>query len=123
MHRTLWKPRKGREGLLLDASPNHMWLPLVVDALEEAVKTAHIEDDALTIKILNEFCSARGRRFYEKPHRNDDNERILLERKGEKVSLRLSTADAEIEIVPFRSREVIRSVTWLQQSNVVEKKG
>ena len=96
---------------------------LVVDALEEAGKTGHIKDDALTIKILNEFCSARGRRFYQIPRRNDDIEKILLTREGERVSLRLSTADEGIEIVPFRPGEILRSVEWLQESDVDKKKG
>ena len=98
-------------------------IALVVDALEEAVKTGHIEDDALTVERLNDFCSARGRRFYGiPPHNDEDHTRILLEVKGEKVSLRLSTEDEAIEIVPFRLGELIRSLTWVQQSDVDEKK-
>ena len=116
------KAKKGTRKTAAGCFTQPYVVALVVDALEEAVKTGYIEDDALTIKVLNEFCSARGRRFYQIPRRNDDNEKILLKREGERVSLRLSTADEGIEIVPFRPGEALRSVKWLQESDVDKKK-
>ncbi|MCJ1244146.1 hypothetical protein MMC30_001344 [Trapelia coarctata] len=86
---------------------------LVVEAVEEAVKNGWIEGE-VTQEVLEGFLSGYGRKFYE----IDDvtstggKPRIVLERKGERISEDVRSADGSIEVVPFRSGEETLSVRW-----------
>jgi len=86
---------------------------LVVEAVEEAVKNSWIEGE-VTEEALEGLLSGYGRKFYkmEDAQSSGGKQRIILERKGERISQNIRSTDGSIEVVPFRSGEETLSVRW-----------
>lgn len=85
---------------------------LVVEAMEHGAKNGWIEPDLVTVEVLEEFCSKRGRKFYGMLVGDEEKDRIILEKKGAKIASILKSSDDTIEVVPFRSDQDIRSLQW-----------
>jgi len=86
---------------------------LVVGAVEEAIENGWLPDD-ISAETLDEFLSGRGRRFYKIPEtaKAGKGQKIVLEKKGEKIPEVLRSKDGSIEVVPFRRGEEILSLSW-----------
>ena len=87
---------------------------LVVSALEEAVEKGWIQDEDVTYEALVGFLGGRGRRFYniQSLIKENNEKRIVLERKGERIPESIKSKDGSIEVVPFRRGEEIWSLRW-----------
>lgn len=65
--------------------------------------------------VLDEFLSGRGRRFYklkDAASTGGKGQKILLEKKGEKIPEILRNQDGSVEVAPFRRGEETWSLTW-----------
>ena len=85
----------------------------MVEAVEKGVKNGWIEGKVRQ-EALEGFLSGYGRKFYklQEPESTGNKGRIVLERKGERISEDVRSADGSIEVVPFRSGEETLSVRW-----------
>jgi dihydroorotase len=86
----------------------------VASALEEAVEKGWIQDEDITYETLVEFLGGRGRRFYniQSLVKENNEKRIVLEKKGERIPEGIKSKDGSIEVVPFRRGEEIWSLRW-----------
>jgi dihydroorotase len=80
----------------------------VVDALELAVEKGLLKEEQVTQEILENFLSTFGRAFYRVE--NPGNERIVLEKKGEKIADVFQKEG--VELAPFRAGAETWSVRW-----------
>lgn len=87
---------------------------LVVGAVEEGIANAWLPKD-VGAGVLNEFLSGRGRRFYQLKDaavERKKEQKILLEKKGEKIPEILKNQDGSVEVAPFRRGEEVWSLAW-----------
>lgn len=71
-------------------------------ALEEAVERGLVSSDEISQEKLEDFLSRSGRRFYKLPEAKN---RLVLERKGEKIPESIKSADGT-EVALSRGGEV-----------------
>lgn len=82
----------------------------VLLALEEAVERGLVSPDDITQERLENFLSRFGRRFYKLPQTGN---RILLEKKGEKIPETIKNQDAT-EIALSRGGDGgVFSLSWV----------
>ena len=87
---------------------------LVVLALEEAIERGVIKEQEVTQERLERFLSRSGRRFYKLPDPTAEGpNRIVLERRGERIPTSIRTADGSLEIELSRPGARIFSLRWL----------
>jgi dihydroorotase len=84
----------------------------VVAAIEQGLRLGWIQE--ATPKFLEEFLRGRGRRFYKIEDLTQERceQRIILEKKGERIPDRIKSKNGTIEVVPFRSGEEVMSLWW-----------
>ncbi|OAA50634.1 dihydroorotase [Metarhizium rileyi] len=83
---------------------------LVLLALEEGIERGEIGEADLTQEKLEGFLSHHGRRFYKLPETSA--KKIVLERKGEKISTSVKSADGKFEVGISRAGTEIFSLAW-----------
>lgn len=79
-------------------------------ALEEGIERGDITDADVTQEKLEGFLSRFGRRFYKLPEVPEN--KIILERKGEKIPKSVASADGSFEVGISRAGTEVFSVTW-----------
>jgi len=84
---------------------------IVVQAVETAVKKEWVREEDVQREKLVGFLSGFGRRFY--GLEEESKERIVVEKKGERIPDVLRSADGGIEVVPFGRGEEVWSVRWV----------
>jgi dihydroorotase len=84
---------------------------LVLLAFEDAITRGVIGEKDITQERLEQFLSRSGRRFYKLPQ-PDDSQKIILERKGEKIPLSISSADGTLEVGLSRATDSVFSLSW-----------
>lgn len=84
-----------------------------MEAVEEGVKNGWIEGEG-SQEVLEGFLSGYGRKFYklEDVASKGHKQKIILERKGERISQDIRSEDGGVEVVPFRSGEETLSLRW-----------
>jgi dihydroorotase len=84
-----------------------------VEAVEEGAKNGWIEGE-VSQEVLEGFLSGYGGKFYklENVASKGHKQRIILEKKGERISQEVRSEDGAIEVVPFRSGEETLSLRW-----------
>lgn len=84
---------------------------LVIAAVEEATMNGLVDGSQITIEKLEAFLSRNGRRFYGllEPA---GNRKIVLEKKGEKVTDHVSSADGSLFMKNSRAGSRIHSLRW-----------
>jgi dihydroorotase len=85
---------------------------IVIEALEEAIEQGWISESELTVEALEGFLSVFGRKFYKLPPPSQT-KKIRLEKKGEKISPIVRSADGAVEVVPWGRGREIRSLSWV----------
>lgn len=83
---------------------------LVLLALEDAIERGVISEADVTQEKLEGFLSTFGRQFYKLPE-IPKGQKIVLERKGEKISE--SIKDGEIEVGISRKGAEVYSLKWI----------
>lgn len=80
----------------------------------EGLRQGWIQDEEATAEVLEEFLSGRGRRFYKTRGLTKDRceQRIILEKNGERIPGSIKSENGTIELVPFRAGEEIWSLRW-----------
>ena len=83
----------------------------MVEAVEEGVKNGWIEGEVRQ-EALEGFLSGYGRKFHkiEDAEPQGEKQKIVLERRGERISQDVRSADGNLEVVPFRNGEETLSV-------------
>ncbi|KAL1957286.1 hypothetical protein VTO42DRAFT_6192 [Malbranchea cinnamomea] len=81
----------------------------VLLALEDAVRRGIIRDEDVAQDKLEGFLSKFGRQFYKLP---ETQQRIVLERKGEKIPRSITSADGSLEVVLSRAGDEVFSLRW-----------
>ncbi|KAF4971764.1 hypothetical protein FZEAL_9755 [Fusarium zealandicum] len=84
---------------------------LVLLGLEEAIDRGVITEADVTQEKLEGFFSRNGRRFYKLPEVSDN--KIALERKGEKISTSVRSEDGKTEVGISRHGAEVFSLTWV----------
>lgn len=85
----------------------------MIGAIEEGVKRGWLQEDEVTEEVLEGFLSRYGRRFYKlEKHKTTEQQKIVLEKKGEKIPKCIGSEDGSILVVPFKSREDTWSLRW-----------
>ncbi len=82
---------------------------LVLLALEEGIERGVITEDDISQEKLEGFLSNNGRRFYKLPGAQ---KKIILERKGEKISTSVKSASGSVEVGNSRHGAEVFSLTW-----------
>ena len=80
-------------------------------ALEEAIENGIIKEEDVTQERLEQFLGGFGRQFYRLPNTLKGN-RIILERKGEKIPESIKSEDGSIEVALSRGGENVFSLRW-----------
>ena len=97
-------------------------VPLVIDALQHALKQGWIDEGAVKQEVVEGFLSDYGREFYNIKESKGSKQpkasgqatpRIRLEKRGEKIPDLLKGEQGSIEVVPFRRRQEIMSLSWV----------
>ncbi|QUC22072.1 uncharacterized protein UV8b_06313 [Ustilaginoidea virens] len=83
---------------------------LVLMALQEAIERGDIPEADVTREKLEGFLSYFGRRFYKLPEL--PGEKIVLERKGEKIATTVKSSDGTTEVGISRAGTEVFSLTW-----------
>lgn len=83
---------------------------LVLLALEEAIERGVITEEDVTQEKLEGFLSRFGRRFYQLPEETKN--KIVLERKGEKISQSVRSEDGSTEVGNSRVGAEVFSLRW-----------
>ncbi|KAI1065552.1 hypothetical protein LB507_000994 [Fusarium sp. FIESC RH6] len=83
---------------------------LVLLGLEEAIERGVISEADVTQEKLENFFSRNGRRFYKLPDTSGN--KIVLERKGEKIPTSVKSADGKSEVGISRHGTEVFSLTW-----------
>ena len=89
---------------------------MVVAAVEEGIRNGWIEETEDLAKNLQAFLSDFGRAFYkvQRPESNGQHhERIILERRGERIPEVVANAEESVRVVPFKSGDEILSLRWV----------
>jgi dihydroorotase len=84
---------------------------LVLLALEDATERGVISESDVTQEKLEGFLSKFGRQFYKLPEAGKG-EKIVLERKGEKISESIKSETGEIEVGISRKGTEVFSLRW-----------
>lgn len=84
----------------------------MIAAVEEAIKSGVVAGSQVTVDKLEAFLSRNGRRFYglSQP---DGRYKIVLEKKGEHVTDRVTSADETFSVKVSRAGSAIHSLRWL----------
>lgn len=85
---------------------------LVLLALEEGIERGVISEDDVTQDKIEGFLSRFGRRFYKLPETSGN--RIILERKGEKILPSVKSESGEVEVGISRAGTEVFSLTWVR---------
>ncbi len=85
---------------------------LVLLALEEAIERGVIAVSDVTQEKLEGFLSRNGRRFYNLPEPDVSRSRIVLERKGERITTSVKSGDGSFEIGISRAGAEVFSLRW-----------
>lgn len=85
---------------------------IVIEGLEAAAEQGWINENELTSKAIEGFLSGFGRKFYKLPAASSA-KKIRLEKKGEKISDIVRSADGAVEIVPWGRGREVRSLSWV----------
>ncbi|KAF4965775.1 hypothetical protein FSARC_6446 [Fusarium sarcochroum] len=83
---------------------------LVLLGLEEAIERGVISEADVTQEKLENFFSRNGRRFYKLPETSGN--KIILERKGDKIPTSVKSADGKTEVGISRHGAEVFSLTW-----------
>lgn len=83
----------------------------VILALEEAIEKGVIKEEDVTQERLEQFLGGFGRQFYRLPDTAKGN-RIVLERKCEKIPESIKSEDGSIEVALSRGGDNIFSLSW-----------
>jgi dihydroorotase len=83
----------------------------VILALEEAIERGVIQEEDVTQERLEQFLGGFGRQFYKLPDTAKRN-RIVLERKGERIPESIKTEDNSIEVALSRGGANVFSLSW-----------
>jgi dihydroorotase len=83
---------------------------LVLEALEQAVKTKCLDRSDVKEEVLRNFLGLHGRRFYKQAM---SNERIRIIAGNEHVIKQLEFGPNQDVVVPFRRGESIYSIEWI----------
>ena len=83
---------------------------LVLLALEEATERGVITEAEVTQEKLEGFLSKFGRRFYNLPEVSE--QKIVLERKGEKIPASVLSEDGSVEVGVSRAGAEVFSLNW-----------
>lgn len=84
---------------------------LVLLALEAAIERGVITEADVTKEKLEGFLSRNGRRFYKLPE-VQENKRIVLESKGEKIPASVKSEDGSLEVGISRAGTEVFSLRW-----------
>ena len=84
---------------------------LVLLAFKEAITSGVIGEDEVTQEGLERFLSRSGRRFYKLPQLNDS-QKIVLERKGDRIPLSISSSDSTLEVRLSRATASVFGLRW-----------
>lgn len=87
-------------------------VPYVLAALEEAVARGDVAAGQVTQELLEGFLGGFGRRFYGVEAATKEEERIVVEKRGEVVAESVR-GDGGLEVVPFRKGKETWSVRWV----------
>ena len=82
----------------------------VILALEEAIERCIVSEDEVTQERLEQFLGGFGRQFYRLP--DPGNQKIILERKSEKIPYSIKNEDVSIELALSRAGDYIFSLRW-----------
>lgn len=85
---------------------------LVLLGIEEAIERGVITETDVTQEKLEAFLSRSARRFYKLPETSG--KRIILERKGEKISASVHAKDGGVEVGNSRVGAEVFSLTWVE---------
>ncbi|KAH0492282.1 hypothetical protein TgHK011_007243 [Trichoderma gracile] len=85
---------------------------LVLLSVEEGIQRGVITEDDVTQEKLEGFLSRFGRRFYKLPETSGN--RIILERKGEKILPSVKSESGEVEVGISRAGTEVLSLTWVR---------
>lgn len=83
----------------------------VLLALEEAIERGTIKEEDVTQEQLENFLGRFGRQFYKLPETAN---RIVLERKGERVPESIKNEDGSVEVTLSRGGADVFSLRWKQ---------
>ncbi|KAL8713193.1 MAG: hypothetical protein Q9220_002714 [cf. Caloplaca sp. 1 TL-2023] len=84
---------------------------LVLEALQRGVQMNILREDDVTLEMLRGFMSENGRSFYALP--KESGEVIELTRGNEKIVDILENHGGNVQVLPFRTGESVRSLKWL----------
>ena len=79
-------------------------------ALQEAVEGGLIQEDEVTLERLAQFLGGFGRQFYRLP--DPSRQRIVLERKLERIPDRIGTDGGPVEVALWRADDPVFSLRW-----------
>lgn len=85
---------------------------LVLLALEEGIERGVISEEDVTQEKLEGFLSKFGRRFYKLSEASGN--RIVLERKGEKIRTSVKSESGAVEVGISRAGTEVFSLTWVK---------
>ena len=83
----------------------------IILALEGAIERGIVAEEDVTQERLEQFLGGFGRRFYKIADAAKAN-RIVLERKGERIPQSIKNEDGSIEVALFRGGDEIFSLRW-----------
>jgi dihydroorotase len=79
--------------------------------LEEAIEKGTIKEEDVTQEQLEKFLGRFGRQFYKLPETTN---RIVLERKGERIPESIKNGDGSVEVTLSRGGADVFSLRWNQ---------
>lgn len=82
----------------------------VILALEEAIEKGTISEEDVTLEKLEQFLGRFGRQFYRLPETTN---RIVLERKGERIPESIKSEDGSLEVALSRGGAEVFSLRQL----------
>lgn len=85
---------------------------LVLLGLEEAMERGLISETDVTQEKLEGFLGRFARRFYRLPDPKASGNRIVLERKGERIPASMRSDDGSVEVRISRAQKPVFSLTW-----------
>ncbi len=97
---------------------------LVVSAVEEGIRKGWIQEKEGSMQTLQRFLRLNGKNFYKIPdlEGKDEKERIILERKKDRIPEIIWSADGTIGVVPFKNGDEIPTLRWELSRNSKEDK-
>ena len=86
----------------------------VLDALEQACAEGVLDYEDITTNVLERFMSKFGRAFYGVDGKKEENEFIVLERKGEESIADIQNPhDESLKVVSFRKGQKTWGIRWV----------